>query len=179
MSRVRNINTKSEGYIEMKLIKTLVVACAFSAVSAYAVDPVKTDMTCEQMSEQYAVTAEAKERFADLVGTCEGIYEINGALYARAQAVIRNVRGRVVRLYLPATDHTFQVTAEADGRVWVGDRKMRIGDMGRGDRIGIYLSVDKFTNEIVDEIVLPTSDESEAEVVTVTVEEVEALPTTG
>ena len=179
MFKVRNFNTKSEGYIEMKLIKTLVVACAFSAVSAYAVDPVKTDMTCEQMSEQYAVTAEAKERFADLVGTCEGIYEINGALYARAEAVIRNIRGRVVRLYLPATDHTFQVTAEEDGRVWVGDRKMRIREMGRGDRIGIYLSVDKFTNEIVDEIVLPTADEVEAEVVTVTVEEVEALPTTG
>ena len=168
----------------MKLIKTLVVACAFSAVSAYAVDPVKTDMTCEQMGEQYAVTAAAKERFADLVGTCEGIYEINGSLYARAEAIIRNIRGRVVRLYLPATDHTFQVTAEADGRVWVGDRKMRIREMGRGDRIGIYLSIEKFAEERVDEIVMASADEVtpdavEVEVVTVEIEEVEALPTTG
>ena len=168
----------------MKLIKTLVVACAFSAVSAYAVDPVKTDMTCEQMKEKYAVTAEAEERFADLVGTCEGIYEINGAMYARTQAVIRNIRGRVVRLYLPATDHTFQVTAQPDGRVWVGDQKMRIREMGRGDRIGIYLSVDKFAEERVDEIVMASADEVtpdavEVEVVTVEIEEVEALPTTG
>ena len=163
----------------MKLIKTLVVACAFSAVSAYAVDPVKTDMTCEQMSEKYAVTAEAEERFADLVGTCEGIYEIDGHLYARAQAVVRNVRGRTVRLYLPATDHTFQVTAESDGRVWVGGRKMRVRDLGRGSEIGIYLSVEKFTEERVDEIALVTADEVEVEIVTVTIEEVEALPTTG
>ena len=168
----------------MKLIKTLIVASAFCAVSAYAVDPVKTDMTCEQMSEQYAVTDAAKERFADLVGTCEGIYEINGSLYARAEAVIRNIRGRVVRLYLPATDHTFQVTAEADGRVWVGDQKMRIREMGRGDRIGIYLSIDKFAEEEVDEIVMASADEVtpdavEVEVVTVEIEEVEALPTTG
>ena len=136
-------------------------------------------MTCEQMKEKYAVTAEAEERFADLVGTCEGIYEINGAMYARTEAVIRNIRGRVVRLYLPATDHTFQVTAEADGRVWVGDQKMRIREMGRGDRIGIYLSVDKFAEERVDEIALVTADEVEVEVVTVEIEEVEALPTTG
>ena len=163
----------------MKLIKTLIVASAFCAVSAYALDPVRTDMSCEQMGEKYAVTEAAKERFADLVGTCEGIYEINGKMYARAEAIIRNVRGRVVRLYLPATDHTFQVTAERDGRVWVGDQKMRIGDMGRGDRIGIYLSIDKFAEEKVDEIALVTADEVEVEVVTVEVEEVEALPTTG
>ena len=163
----------------MKLIKTLVVACAFSAVSAYAVDPVKTDMTCEQLSEKYAVTAEAEERFADLVGTCEGVYEIDGAMYARAEAVVRTVRGRTVRLYLPATDHTFQVTSDADGRVWVGNRKMRVRELSRGDRIGIYLSVDKFTEEKVDEIAFVTADEVEVEIVTVTVEEVVALPTTG
>ena len=163
----------------MKLIKTLVVACAFSAVSAYAVDPVKTDMTCEQLSEKYAVTAEAEERFADLVGTCEGVYEINGAMYARAEAVVRSVRGRTVRLYLPATDHTFQVTAEPNGRVWIGSQKIRVRELSGGDRIGIYLSVDKFTEEKVDEIALVTADEVEVEIVTVTVEEVEALPTTG
>jgi len=167
----------------MKLIKTLVVACAFSAVSAYAVDPVRSEMTCDQLSEKYAFTEEAKERFADLAGTCEGVYEIDGHLYARAEATIRNIRGRVVRLYLPATDRTFQLTAEADGRVWVGGQKMRLSDMGRGDRIGIYVSVDKFAEERVDEITFVTADEGadevEVEVVTVTVEEVEALPTTG
>ena len=170
----------------MKLIKTLVVACAFSAVSAYAVDPVKTDMTCEQMQEKYAITAEAEERFADLVGTCEGIYEINGAMYARAEAVVRSVRGRTVRLYLPATDHTFQVTAEPNGRVWIGNQKIRVRELSGGDRIGIYLSVDKFAEERVDEIVMVTPDELtpdavEVEVITVTIDEVEveALPTTG
>lgn len=163
----------------MKLVKTLVVACAFSAVSAYAVDPVRSEITCDQLGEKYAVTEAAKERFADLAGTCEGVYEIDGNLYARAEAIIRNIRGRVVRLYLPATDHTFQVTGEPDGRVWVGGQKLRISDMGRGDRIGIYLSVEKFTEERVDEIAFVTPDEVEVEVVTVTIEEVEALPTTG
>jgi len=163
----------------MKLIKTLAVACAFSAVSAYAVDPVKTETTCADLGDKYAVTAEAKERFADLAGTCEGIYMINGAEYARAQAVVRRVMGNSVRLYMPATDHTFDVTADSDGRVWIGNRKVRPRDLNRGDEIGIYLSVAAFTEERVTEVALVTEDDHSEEVVTVEVEEVAALPTTG
>ena len=163
----------------MKLIKTLVVACAFSAVSAYAVDPVKTDMSCADLADKYAATAEAEERFADLKGTCEGVYEINGATYVRAQAIVRQVRGNKVRLYLPATDHTFEVNADSSGRVWIGARKVRPRDLNRGDEIGIYLSVDKFAEERVTEIVMATDDASTEDVVTVEVEEVAALPTTG
>ena len=163
----------------MKFVKTLVVACAFSAVSAYAVDPVKLDITCADIAEKYAVTEEAKERFADLVGTCEGIYEINGAEYARAQAVVRQVRGNRVRLYMPATDHTFEVTADASGRVWIGQRKVRPRDLSRGDEIGIYLAIAAFTEERVTEVALVTEDDHSEDVVTVEVEEVAALPTTG
>lgn len=163
----------------MKLIKTIVVACAFSAVSAYAVEPVRSETTCEQLGDTYEVTAEAQERFADLKGSCEGVYDINGSLYVRSQAVIRSIVGKRVQLYLPATDHTFEVTADPSGRVWVGSRKMRLRDMGRGDKIGIYLSVDKFANEIVDEIAFATEDDHAEEIVIAPVEEVEALPTTG
>jgi len=163
----------------MKLIQTLVVASAFCAVSAYAVDPVRSETTCDQLGEKYELTAEAKERFADLAGSCEGVYDIDGKLFVRSQAVIRQKWGNKVRLYLPATDHTFEVQAQSDGRVWVGGRKMRIRDMNRGDEIGIYLSVDKFAEEKVDEIAFVTEEEHVDAIVIVPVEEVEALPTTG
>jgi len=163
----------------MKLVKTIVVACAFSAVSAYAVDPTRSEITCAEVGDKYEPTAEAQERFADLSGSCEGVYEVDGHLYVRSQAIIRQIRGNKVRLYLPATDHTFEITAQSDGRVWVGPRKMRVRDLSRGDKIGIYLSVDKFAQERVDEIALVTADEVEEEIITVEVEEVVALPTTG
>ena len=163
----------------MKLIKTIVVACAFSAVSAYAVDPVLSDITCAELGDKYEATAAAKERFADLAGSCEGVYEIDGHLYVRSQAIVRRVSGNRVRLYLPVTDHTFEVTAGSDGRVWVGNRKIRPRDLNRRDEIGIYLSVDKFAEEKVDEIALVTADEVEAEVIVVPIEPVAALPTTG
>ncbi len=163
----------------MKLIQTLVVASAFCAVSAYAVDPVRSEITCAELGDKYEATAEAKERFADLAGSCEGVYDIDGKLFVRSQAVIRQKWGNKVRLYLPATDHTFEVQAQSDGRVWVGGRKMRIRDMNRGDEIGIYLSVDKFAEEKVDEIAFVTEEEHVDAIVIVPVEEVEALPTTG
>jgi hypothetical protein len=163
----------------MKLIKTIVVACAFGAMSAYAVDPVKSETTCAQLGEKYEATAEAQERFADLTGSCEGVYEVNGALYVRSQAVVRRVMNNTVRLYLPATNHTFEVTADADNRVLIGNRKVRPRDLNRGDEIGIYLSVDKFAEEIVDEIAFAMPEEHVEEIVVVEIVEVAALPTTG
>jgi len=163
----------------MKLIKTIVVACAFSAVSAYAVDPVKSDITCAELGDKYEATAEAKERFADLAGSCEGVYEVDGALYVRSKMVVRSRRGNTVRLYVPATDHTFEVTADEDSRVWIGGRKMRVRSLNRGDEIGIYLSVDKFATERVTEVAFATEDDHVEAIVVAPVEEVEALPTTG
>ena len=163
----------------MKLIKTIVVACAFSAVSAYAVDPVKSETTCAQLGDKYEATAEAKERFSDLAGACEGVYEVDGALYVRVQATVRNRRGNTVRLYLPATDHTFEVTADSDSRVWIGGRKMRVRSLNRGDEIGIYLSVDRFAEARITEVAFATEDEHVEEIVVAPVEEVAALPTTG
>ncbi len=163
----------------MKLIKTIVIASAFSAASAFAVDPVKSEITCAQLGETYEATAEAKARFADLAGSCEGVYEINGAQYVRVQATVRSRRGNTVRLYLPATDHTFEVTADEDGRVWIGGRKMRVRSLGRGDEIGIYLSVDKFAQERVTEVAFATDDDHEEAIVIAPVKEVAALPTTG
>lgn len=163
----------------MKVITALVIGCTFFAANAYAVDPIKSETTCDQLAEQYNPTPEALERFADLAGACEGVYEINGSKFVRSQAVVRRVIGNTVRLYLPATDHTFEVTADSDGRVWVGGRKIRPRDLNRGDEIGIYLSVDKFAEEKVDEIAFVTPDDHPEEIVIAPVEEVAALPTTG
>ena len=163
----------------MKFVTALVIGCTFFTASAYAVDPVKSETTCNQLAEKYEPTAEAMERFADLAGACEGVYDVDGALYVRSAAIIRQIRGNKVKLYLPATDHSFEVTAASDGRVWVGNRKMRIRDLNRGDEIGIYLSVDKFAEEKIDEIAFVTPDEHVDEIVVVEIEEIAALPTTG
>ena len=163
----------------MKMIKLLAVACAFCASSAYAADPVLSDMTCEQLRDQYEATAEAQERYADLRGSCDSVYTINDALYAKVKAVIRNVRGSKVTLYVPATDHTFDVTPDPSSRVLVGNRKVRPRDLNRGDEVSMYLAVDKLANARVDTVAFATEDDHAEEVIEAEIEEVEALPTTG
>ena len=163
----------------MKLIKTIIVLCAFSVSSVYAVDPELADITCEQLGENLELTDEALARFKDLRGTCEGVYEVDGALYTKSKAVIRNTRGGKVRLYLPATDKTVEVTPDSSMRVLIGNRKFRPRDLNRGDEISIYLSVDKFTQERLDEIALSAEDYAAKRLVFTPVAEVAALPTTA
>ena len=162
----------------MKLLKTLIALCAFWAVSAYAVDPQRVG-ECSELTDGMEPTAEAQERFANLRGTCEGIYEINGARYARAEAVIRRVSRGTVTLYLPATDSTFDATPDPSGRVWVGNRKMRVRDMSRGDEIGIYISIDKFFQDSVDEVAFAVPDDSAESHAIVPLAPAASLPTTA
>lgn len=162
----------------MKLMKAFVVLCAFGAASAYAVDPQRV-AECADLRDTLEPTAEALERFSNLQGACEGIYEINGARYARAQAVVRSKRGGTVTLYTPATDKTFQVEPDMSGRVWIGNRKIRVRDLNRGDEIGIYISLDKFFDDKVDEIALAVPDDSAETHTIAAVAPVEALPTTA
>ena len=60
--------------------------------------------------------------------------------------------------------------------VYFGTKKITLD---RGDEIGIYLSVDKFAQERVTEVAFATEDDHAEAIVVASVEEVEALPTTG
>ncbi len=161
-----------------KFFRILIAASVLSAGYAHAVEPQRIG-DCADFADQYQATAEAEERFSQLSGSCEGIYEINGARYARAQAVVRSNRGGTVRLYLPATDKTIETRPDSSGRVYVGNAKYRIRDLNRGDEIGIYLSLDRFFEDRVTQIALATPDASADPVVVAPVQEVAALPTTA
>ena len=162
----------------MRTIKYLIAAGALCALPAYAVEP-EFAMSCDEAGEQYKATPEAEERFADLKGTCEGIYRINGALYAKAKAVVRSASSRRVRMYLPATDRTIEATPDADMRVNIGGRKIRVRDLNRGDDISIYLSLDAFFEDRVEEIAFATEESNPEPIAIAPVVEVAALPTTA
>jgi hypothetical protein len=162
----------------VKTIKYLIAAGALFALPAYAVEP-EYAMSCEEASEEYKAKPDAAERFADLKGTCEGVYRINGALYARAQAVVRSASSSKVRLYLPATDRTIESTPDSDMRVHVGGQKLRVRDLDRGDEIGIYLSLDAFFEDRVEEIAFATEDSNPEPIAIAPIQEVAALPTTA
>ena len=162
----------------MKNIMMLFTVIALSASSAYAVDPQSADITCEELTSKYQLNAEGELRFANLKGSCNGVFIINGELYARSKAVIRSKAGGKVRLFLPATQNTFEVTPDPSGFVYFGGKKMRVRDLARGDNIAIYLSLDKFAQERVDAVGFATEDASGEEMISVPAEQVPAEPET-
>lgn len=159
--------------------KTMILAAfILSASSAYAVDPQAAEITCEELTSKYQLNAEGELRFANLKGSCNGVFIINGELYARSKAVIRSKAGGKVRLFLPATQNTFEVTPDPSGFVYFGGKKMRVRDLSRGDNIAIYLSLDKFAEQRVDTVGFATEDASGEEMISVPAQAIVVEPET-
>ncbi|MBU3068593.1 LPXTG cell wall anchor domain-containing protein [Aestuariicella sp. G3-2] len=158
-----------------KLIKPLIVATALAgAGSALAADPVRVG-DCSDYAEDYQATAEAKERFGMLAGACEGVYDIDGALYARAEMVVRSNWKGTMKLYMPASDKTIEVTPDMNHSAIIDGRKRRVADLKKGDEIQIYISKDKFFEDRVDTVAFAGDDG----VHHTDADEVSALPTTA
>ena len=155
----------------MKMIRLFILVGLFASANASAQE--MTALSCND----FRPTNEAIERFPDLVGACEGVVERNGELYALFKAVVRRVRGNnFVTLYLPATKKTFTARPDSAHRVLIDGKKTRVRDLVRGQEIRIYLSLSEFATPDIEEVAFVTEEDI---VVDVTIEEVEALPTTA
>lgn len=114
-----------------------------------------TELSCKD----FIPTAEARERFPDLAGACEGVVERDGELYGLFRAEVRRVRGNNVTLHLPATDHTFTVRPDPAAWVKAGDRKVRARDLMPTQKIRIYLSASEFAKPNVEAIAFVTESD--------------------
>lgn len=135
-------------------------------------------MSCAELAADMSleITDEGRERFANLAGSCMGIVDRDGALYMHTSMVVRRVRGNTVTLYIPANDTTIEVEPDSDARVDIGGQKMRPRDLSRGQELDLFVSVDKFTQPVLDEIMMPTES---GELVPAAAAPAAALPTTG
>ena len=157
------------------VLKPLILATAVvGAMSVQAADPVRLG-SCADYKDRYQATEEAKMRFGKLAGACEGVYDIDGNLYVRAEMVIRKIHNGTVTLYLPASDETVEVTPNMDNSAYLDGRKRRFRDLSRGDEVELYVSMDRFFEERYDEIGVATDDD----VMMTSAAAVSALPTTA
>ena len=155
---------------------TLIVITMFG-MQALAAEP-EYSMSCDEVITKLnrEATPEGKARFGDLRGSCMGVVERDGELFMHTKMVIRRVRGNNITIYLPATDRTFDVQTTSTARVKIGGNRVRIRDLSRGQELNIYVSVDEFTQPIIDEIAFETETE---EMVIAPAVIAAALPTTG
>ncbi|HSM29113.1 MAG TPA: hypothetical protein VK854_00305 [Woeseiaceae bacterium] len=124
-------------------------------LSASASSQEMTQLSCKD----FIPTQEARERFPDLAGACEGVVERDGELYGLFRAEVRRVRGNNITLHLPATDHTFTIRPDPATRVLVDGRKVRPRDLATRQEIGIYLSASEFARPDVQEIAFVTESD--------------------
>jgi len=124
-------------------------------LSANASGQEMTQLSCKD----FIPTQEARERFPDLAGACEGVVERDGELFGLFRAEVRRVRGNNITLHLPATDHTFTVRPDPATRVMVDGRKVRPRDLATRQEIRIYLSASEFAKPDVEEIAFVTESE--------------------
>jgi hypothetical protein len=161
----------------MRTLKLMILASTFAASSMLGAEPQLSATTCAQLAETRQLTDEAKARFAQLVGSCQGVYEINGAQYVLVKAEYRGKQDGQTVLYLPATDRTVQLTPRPEARVIVDGRKVKPSALSRGDEVSIYLSVDKFTQDReVQEVTFAAEETTEPVITEPVVEPVAAEP---
>ena len=106
-----------------------------------------------------------------------GVVDRDGTLFMHTKMVVRRVSGNTVTIYLPATDRTFDVQTRTNARIRIGNNRVRISTLNRGQELNIYIPVDEFTQPIIDEVAFET--EVEDELVLAPAVLAPALPTTG
>ena len=132
---------------------TFILAAAVLSANAYGQG--MTQLSCKD----FVPTQEARERFPDLAGACEGVVERDGELYGLFRAEVRRVRGNNVTLHLPATNHTFTVRPDSATRVKIGNKRVRPRDLMPTQEIRIYLSASEFAKPDVEEIAFVTESD--------------------
>jgi hypothetical protein len=161
-----------------KLFGSLIAAGLLASAGAHAED---ATITCETLAEDYRITGAAEQlaQSPDLFGACEEVVMRDGSPYIKVGAVVRRAGRDTVRLYVPATDRTVEITPQEDLRVMIDGRKVRPSRLERGQKIRIYLSVPEFTRakvEPVQQVAMVTEAE---EIREVKATPVAALPTTA
>ena len=128
------------------------IAFAAGLLSLSATSQEMTQLSCKD----FVPTDEARERFPDLAGACEGIVERDGELYGLFRVEIRSVRGSYIKLYLPATDHFFTVRPDDSARVVVNGEKVHPRNLTPRQEIRIYLSASQFATPDIEEVAFVT-----------------------
>ena len=131
------------------------IALAAALLSLNANGQEMTQLSCKD----FLPTEEARQRFPDLAGACEGIVERDGELYGLFRANIRSIRGSYIKLQLPATDHIFTVRPDPSARVLVNGEKVHPRNLAPKQEVRIYLSASEFAKPDVEEVAFVTESD--------------------
>lgn len=100
--------------------------------------------TCDTLNWSQAV----HRSYPDIDEICQGVYQKDGVLYARAEVEVLRVSGNRLTLRTLHTDgsrgHQTSVRVGPGWRARIGGRDYRVGELIGGQRLTVYIPEDRF-----------------------------------
>lgn len=132
--------------------------------------------TCDDIEWAGSVTAE----YPDIAQACQGVYERDGKLYAKAEVEVQRVRGNRITFRPLHTDgskgSSHSVLVPSSWRANIAGVDYRASDLVSGQELDVFIPSDRWALAVHEEEPPP-----EVEIVVIEIEEVEvaAMPTTA
>jgi len=115
-----------------------------ATVGASAADAPRGAVECADLKW----SAEVLAANPDIASACQGVYEKDGVLYAKATIEVIRVSGNTLRFRTLLTDGRLgerrSVSLDSHWRVSLDGREYRLSDLSQGQRLNIYLPEDRF-----------------------------------
>ncbi len=126
-------------------LRPALLALALLAPAALAQYDIETRLpTCATLNWSEAV----HRSYPDIDEICQGVYERDGVLYARAEVEVLRVTGNRLTLRTLHTDgsrgHQTSVRVGPDWRARIDGREYRVGELVGGQRLSVYIPEDRF-----------------------------------
>ncbi len=120
-----------------------------AAVGATAADKPRGAVQCADLKW----SAEVLAANPDIALACQGVYEKDGVLYAKATIEVVRVLGNTLRFRTLLADGSLgkrrSVSLDSQWRVSIDGREYRLSDLGEGQRLNIYLPEDRFALNVL------------------------------
>jgi len=132
-----------------KLVSTTVVNLAVMAPGPAVAEKPRGAVRCADLQWSAQVLAVNP----DIALACQGVYEKDGILYAKATIEVVKVVGNTLRFRTRLTDGSLgkrrSVTLDSQWRVNIGGREYRLTDLVEGQQLDIFLPQDRFALSVI------------------------------
>lgn len=158
------------------MLKQLIVATGVTVALSISGQAAAQAPTCDDIEWSANVLA----NYSDIADSCQGVFEKDGKMYAKATVEVQRVRGNRITFRALHTDGTkgpsHSIQVPTSWRADIAGRKYRASELERGQELNVYLPDDRWALAVAEE----ETPVEEVDIVVIEIEEEQvAMPTTA